>query len=146
MRMKNALGLIEPIGLATTIEAADAAVKSANIELLGIENSKGDGRYVIKVIGDVGAVKAACEAASAACAKGRGCFSVKVIPRPSEGINPAIFNSLTEGMDLDNPSQREDVKEVWVFEKSSQKKPTVAHKVAVKKAAPEQTSEEKLAE
>lgn len=131
MRMKNALGIIEPIGLATTIEAADAAIKAANVELLGIENSRGDGRHVIKLIGDVGAVKAACEAASAACAKGRGCFSVKVIPRPSEGINPVIFNNRTKGLDFNNPSKREDVKEIWAFDKYHQKKPSIGHKITV---------------
>lgn len=43
--MRNALGLIEAIGLATAIEAADAAVKSANVQLLGIEPCKGDGMH-----------------------------------------------------------------------------------------------------
>lgn len=131
MRMKNALGIIEPIGLATTIEAADAAVKSANIELLGIENSRGDGRYVIKVIGDVGAVKAACDAASAACTKGRGCFGVKVIPRPSEGIAPVIFNNLTEGMDPEHPSQRENVTEIWEFGGYPARKPLTGVKKVI---------------
>ena len=95
--MKQALGLVEGIGLATSIEAVDAALKSANVELLGMEPCKGDGMYTIKLIGDVGAVKAACEAASAACDRGRGVFSVKIIPRPADGLAPMIFNKETRG-------------------------------------------------
>jgi len=93
----EAIGLIEAIGLATAVEAADAAVKSANVRLIGYEPCKGDGMSTIKVAGDVGAVKAACEAAVAACANGRGVFSVKVIPRPAEGIEKLIYNSQTVG-------------------------------------------------
>ncbi|MEF9918487.1 MAG: BMC domain-containing protein [Eubacterium sp.] len=107
--LQQALGLIEAIGLATAIEAADAAVKSANVELLGLEPCKGDGMHTIKVLGDVGAVKAACEAASAACSKGRGVWSVKVIARPAEGLMPLIFNNDTLGYTV--PVKEENVKE-----------------------------------
>ena len=43
--MRQALGLIEAIGLATAIEATDAAVKSANVELLGLESLKATYAY-----------------------------------------------------------------------------------------------------
>jgi len=95
--MKQALGLVEAIGLATAIEAADAAVKSANVQLLGLESTKGNGMHTIKLLGNVGAVKAACEAATAACSRGRGVFSVKVMPRPSDALDPMIFNDATIG-------------------------------------------------
>ncbi len=104
--MVQALGIIEAIGMATAIEAADAACKSANVTLLGMEPCRGDGMHTIKVLGDVGAVKAACQAAEAACAKGRGCFSVKVIARPSDGILPMIFNENTIGY---QPTKEESV-------------------------------------
>ena len=97
MNRGKALGLIEAIGLATAIEAADAAVKSANVILIGYEVCKGDGMSTIKVVGDVGAVKAAVEAATAACAKGRGVWGTKVIARPSEEIEKLIYNSQTVG-------------------------------------------------
>ena len=42
---KKSLGLIETQGLAAGIEAADAAVKSANVELVGYELTKGGGCY-----------------------------------------------------------------------------------------------------
>nr|WP_315989447.1 BMC domain-containing protein [Desulforamulus aquiferis] len=54
---KNALGLIEVVGLAAGMEAADAAVKAANIELVGYELTKGGGMVVIKLSGDVGALR-----------------------------------------------------------------------------------------
>jgi ethanolamine utilization protein EutM len=97
--MRQSLGMVEAKGLATAIEAADAMVKSANVLLLGIESSRGGGMHVVKVLGDVGAVKAACEAGSAACDKGNGVQSVRVIARPSEGILPYIYNTQTKGFD-----------------------------------------------
>ncbi|NLN98176.1 MAG: BMC domain-containing protein [Eubacteriaceae bacterium] len=106
--MVQALGIIEAIGMATAIEAADAACKSANVTLLGMEPCRGDGMYTIKILGDVGAVKAACQAAEAACSKGRGCFSAKVIARPSDGILPMIFNENTVGYQVDEDESSED--------------------------------------
>ena len=97
MNRGEAIGLIEAIGLATAIEAADAAVKSANVRLIGYEACKGDGMSTIKVAGDIGAVKAAVDAATAACAKGRGVWGTKVIARPSEGIEKLIYNNQTVG-------------------------------------------------
>lgn len=97
MNRREAIGLIEAIGLATAVEAADAAVKSANVRLIGYEVCKGDGMSTIKVAGDVGAVKAAVEAATAACAKGRGVWATKVIARPSEEIEKLIYNNQTVG-------------------------------------------------
>jgi len=104
---KEAVGLIEAIGLATAIEAADAAVKSANVRLLGYEACRGDGMSTIKVVGDIGAVKAAVEAATAACAKGRGCFTSIVIARPSEDIEKLIYNSQTVGYTLPEEPEAE---------------------------------------
>lgn len=104
--MRQSLGMVEAKGLATAIEAADAMVKSANVLLLGIESSRGGGMHVVKVLGDVGAVKAACEAGSAACdTKGNGVQSVKLIARPAEGIMPYIYNTQTKGF---NPETIED--------------------------------------
>ncbi len=95
--MKYALGLVEAIGLATAFEAADAAVKSANVELLGLEPCRGDGMHTVKLLGEVGAVEAGVAAAQAACAKGRGCFSVTIIPRPHNALEPMVHNEMTIG-------------------------------------------------
>jgi ethanolamine utilization protein EutM len=60
-----ALGLIETLGYSTAVSAADAAVKSANVEIIGIEKVIGVSGYLgvtIHLSGDVGAVIAAVEA------------------------------------------------------------------------------------
>lgn len=54
--MNNALGLVETKGLVGAIEAADAMVKSANVQLVGYEKI-GSGLITVMVRGDVGAVK-----------------------------------------------------------------------------------------
>lgn len=88
--MKKALGLIETIGLVTAIEAADAAVKSANVTLVGYENTRGGGKITVKVVGDVGAVQAAVSAGVAAAERIGKVYSKLVIPRPSEEIDALI--------------------------------------------------------
>ena len=66
--MNNALGLVETKGLVGAIEAADAMVKSANVQLIGYEKI-GSGLITVMVRGDVGAVKAAVDAGSAAASR-----------------------------------------------------------------------------
>ena len=95
--MKKSLGLIETQGLAAGIEAADAAVKSANVRLIGYELTKGGGWTTIKVEGDVGAVKAAVDAARMAAAKVNQVVSTRVIPRPSAGLDLLVHNPDTVG-------------------------------------------------
>lgn len=95
--MKKSLGLIETQGLAAGIEAADAAVKSANVRLIGYELTKGGGWTTIKVQGDVGAVKAAVDAARMAAAKVNQVVSTRVIPRPSAGLDMLVYSPDTVG-------------------------------------------------
>ena len=88
--MKEALGMVETRGLIGAIEAADAMVKAANVKLVGKEQI-GSGLVTVMVRGDVGAVKAAVEAGSAAASRVGELYGVHVIPRPHtdvEGIVP----------------------------------------------------------
>jgi hypothetical protein len=88
----EALGMVETRGLVAAIEAADAMVKAANVELIGTEKI-GSGLVSVMVRGDVGAVKAATEAGAAAGAKLGEIVATHVIPRPHadvEKILPAI--------------------------------------------------------
>lgn len=62
----KSLGFIETVGLVAAIASADAAVKAANVRLVGRENSKGNGCITVKISGDIGAVNAALMAAKAA--------------------------------------------------------------------------------
>ena len=83
----NSLGMIETKGLVGAIEAADAMVKSANVQLVGKEQV-GGGLVTVMVRGDVGAVKAATDAGAAAAEKVGELISVHVIARPHvEGDN-----------------------------------------------------------
>lgn len=88
--MQKALGLIETIGLVTAIEAADAAVKAANVVLLGYENTKGGGKITIKIAGDVGAVQAAVSAGVAAALRIGKVYGCLIIPRPHNEIDALI--------------------------------------------------------
>ena len=86
----NALGMVETRGLVAAIEAADAMVKAANVQLVGKEQV-GGGLVTVMVRGDVGAVKAATDAGAAAAEKIGELISVHVIPRPHtevDGILP----------------------------------------------------------
>ncbi len=86
----DALGMVETRGLVGAIEAADAMVKAANVVLVGKEQI-GAGLVTVMVRGDVGAVKAAVEAGSAAAGRVGELKSTHVIPRPHsdvEGILP----------------------------------------------------------
>jgi ethanolamine utilization protein EutM len=77
----EALGMIETKGLVGAIEAADAMVKAANVELIGSERI-GSGLVTVMVRGDVGAVKAATDAGAQAARRVGEVVSVHVIPRP----------------------------------------------------------------
>jgi microcompartment protein CcmL/EutN len=88
--MAEAVGFIETFGLTAAIEAADAAVKSADVRMIGYELTKGGGMVTVKFGGDVGAVKSAIDAAKASAAKVSGVFSVNVIPRPAEATEMVI--------------------------------------------------------
>ena len=65
MATQQALGMIETKGLVSSIEAADAMVKAANVTLIG-KVHVGGGLVTVMVRGDVGAVKAATDAGAAA--------------------------------------------------------------------------------
>ena len=78
---QDALGMIETRGLVGSIEAADAMVKAANVSLVG-QRLIGGGLVTVMVRGDVGAVKAAVDAGSAAAAGVGDVVSTHVIPRP----------------------------------------------------------------
>ena len=82
----NALGMIETKGLVGAIEAADAMVKSANVQLVGKEQV-GGGLVTVMVRGDVGAVKAATDAGAAAAEKVGELISVHVIASPHTEVD-----------------------------------------------------------
>lgn len=94
---RKALGLIETVGLVAAIEAADAAVKSAQVKLLGYELTKGGGMVTIKLLGEVSAVKAATSAGAAAASRVGKVVSVLVIPRPADDTELMIVHVDSSG-------------------------------------------------
>ena len=82
----NALGMIETKGLVGAVEAADAMVKSANVQLVG-KDQVGGGLVTVMGRGDVGAVKAATDAGAAAAEKVGELISVHVIARPHTEVD-----------------------------------------------------------
>lgn len=87
--MSEALGMIECRCFPAMVEAADAMVKAARVELVSYE--KTGGGYTTAVIrGDVAAVKAACDAGQTAAARVGEVASVHVIARPHSNVDLVI--------------------------------------------------------
>ncbi|MBI5218191.1 MAG: BMC domain-containing protein [Bacteroidia bacterium] len=85
----RALGMIETKGFAAMVEASDAMVKAAKVELIGFE--KIGGGYVTAIVrGDVAAVRAAVDAGIRAAEKVGEVVSTHVIPRPHENVDSAL--------------------------------------------------------
>ncbi len=87
--MTDALGMIETRGFAAMVEASDAMVKAAKVDLVHYE--KIGGGYVTSVVrGDVAAVKAACDAGQTAAARVGEVVSVHVIARPHSNVDSVL--------------------------------------------------------
>jgi ethanolamine utilization protein EutM len=87
--MADALGMIETKGFVAMVEAADAMVKAAKVELVGYE--KIGGGFVTAIVrGDVAAVKAATEAGQRAAERIGEMVSVHIIPRPHVNVDSVL--------------------------------------------------------
>ncbi len=89
--MPTAIGLIETKGLVALVEATDAMAKAASVQIVK-RVSIGGGLVTTVVTGDVGSVRAAVEAGSAAAQQVGELFGSHVIPRPAEGLAAAYFS------------------------------------------------------
>ena len=87
--MADALGMIETKGFVGMVEAADAMLKAAKVELVGYEKI-GGGFVTCIVRGDVAAVKAATEAGARQAERVGELVSVHVIPRPHADIDSSL--------------------------------------------------------
>lgn len=82
----KALGMIETRGFTAMVEASDAMVKAAKVELIGYE--KIGGGFVTAIVrGDVASVRAAVDAGIKAAEKVGELVSSHVIPRPHENLD-----------------------------------------------------------
>lgn len=85
----DALGMIETKGFAAMVEASDAMVKAAKVELIGFERIGGG--YVTAIVrGDVASVKAAVDAGVQAAQKVGEIVSSHIIPRPHVNVDIAL--------------------------------------------------------
>ena len=87
--LRDALGMVETKGFIGSVEAADAMVKAANVQLVGYEKI-GAGFVTAIVRGDVAAVKAATDAGAAAARRVGELVSVHVIPRPHNSVDETL--------------------------------------------------------
>lgn len=85
--MQEALGVIETLGFTTAMEAADAAVKAANVRF-GEWLKVGGGKINVILRGDIAAVKAAVEAGVASASQIGEVQGQTIIPRPSVKLSP----------------------------------------------------------
>src|SRR5258708_34483403 len=93
---QRAIGMVETKGLVPVIEAADAMVKAANVQIIQYAKA-GSGLATVVVTGDVGAVRAAIDAgANAARHVGSG-ISVHIIPSPDAGVAEAVRDGDAQG-------------------------------------------------
>ncbi|MEG1255501.1 BMC domain-containing protein [Clostridium sp.] len=105
---RGALGLIEVYGYLGAIEAADIALKAANVNLVGCEKVKG-GLVTVKIKGDVSAVKAAVEAAEVAVAKLNVLVGTHVISRPDLSVWDIVEESIDNNKTCKDKENNEDL-------------------------------------
>ncbi len=91
------LGTIEVLGLPAAVEAADVALKTADVKLIGYETTDGMGMVAVKIEGQVSAVQAAVAAASAAAARVSKVFATSIIARPSDQVESVVYTAETVG-------------------------------------------------
>jgi len=84
-----AIGMVETKGIVPLIEAADAMLKSANVEMVGWDKV-GSGLVTAFVTGDVAAVKAAVDAGAAAAGRIGEVVGVHIIPRPHDELGGVL--------------------------------------------------------
>lgn len=94
----GALGMIETRGLLGAIEAADAALKSASVSLIG-SRKVGGGLVTILITGDVAAVRSAVDAACASLVRLNAEFSSHVIPR----LDPEVWRIIGQDEGVSSP-------------------------------------------
>ncbi len=81
----EAIGMIECKGLVCLMEASDAALKSADVQMTGWEKI-GSGLVTAFFTGNVAAVKAAVDAGADAAGQIGEVVAVQVIPRPHDDL------------------------------------------------------------
>jgi len=118
----RALGMVETRGLVASIEAADAMVKAANVQLLSKEKITA-GLVTILIVGETAAVKSAVDAGAAAAQRVGELVSTHIIPRPDDQIDDMVSGK--------SPKKAKQEKPKTLTEKKTErsKKQTLVKKV-----------------
>jgi len=104
MAEQEAMGLIETRGFVGAVEAADAASKAAEVEL--VSRQKADaGLVTVFITGDVASVRAAVDAGAAAARRVGELVSVLVIPRPAEGVRELQYPAQPKAKKPQSPAK-----------------------------------------
>jgi microcompartment protein CcmL/EutN len=145
--MNLALGLIETKGLVGAIEAADAMAKAADVKIVGKEKVSA-ALMVIKIVGEVAAVKSAVDAGSVAAQRVGQLVSAHVIPRPDNQIDMLITS---EGKKHKKKKEHiSNIKlnstKVNVEEKTEPKPATIKQKIVKKTVQPKKVKKKVKAE
>lgn len=140
--MSKAMGMIEVTGYVAAVEAADSALKAANVTLIGLEKVNA-GITTVKIIGDVGAVKAAVDAASASADSLGLLRTSHVIPRVDEQVERFFFRNNTEVKNKDMEVTEVVTKNVIVEQVSEDKNQEV---IKEKEAEPMEKEDETMEE
>ena len=123
----KALGLIEVRGMVPAVEALDSALKAANVNRLDVVKV-GGGLVSVLIEGDVGAVRAAVDAAQAAAEKIGTVISTHVIPRPAEDVTQMITPAPDpQPIISEQPEDSSEVTEEVKEEPAEQKKGKLAY-------------------
>lgn len=123
----QALGLIEVVGYPPAVEAADAALKAANVTLLSIAKADA-GIMTVELVGDVGAITSAVDAGARSAAKIGFVRARHVIPRVESDLIGKIIpcergsytsENTTEGASMANEYNHNEVIKVSVGQEIS---------------------------
>jgi microcompartment protein CcmL/EutN len=98
----RALGMVETRGLVASIEAADAMVKAANVQLLSKEKITA-GLVTILIVGETAAVKSAVDAGAAAAQRVGELVSTHIIPRPDDQIDDMVSGNPPKKANQEKP-------------------------------------------
>jgi len=135
--VQDSLGLIEVTGLSLAITVADAMAKTASVRLLGVERTIGSGWILVKLSGDVAAVRTALAAGEDMAKAENGFISCTTIARPAIGTGEMVTASLRSPVAV----QRHDDGHA---EESATKPAAAARKEMPAQTAPERAQETEL--
>ena len=144
MNQIKSIGLIETLGMAGAVEAADTALKAANVSLLGYELNRA-GYVTIKLTGDVAAVQAAVASGAAAARKLGNLIATHVLPRPDAQVIQAHIRIPDTRTPLPGPGNKKSKGKPVPAEKGTRTTPDTVSAEKTQAMVPEESAAKKPA-